>query len=75
MRDNDNAELNVHQEKFAKTSDWASERASAFDKKRGQNQKYNPVYILKLLYSNCYKVVQVVGHLGTLIWHGLYYVQ
>lgn len=35
MRDNDNAELNVHQEKFAKTSDWASESASAFDKKRG----------------------------------------
>lgn len=43
MRDNDNAELNVHQEKFAKTSDWASESASAFNKKRGQNQKYNPV--------------------------------
>lgn len=43
MRDNGNAELNVHQEKFAQASDWASESASAFDKKRGQNQKCNPV--------------------------------
>ena len=34
MRDNSNAELNVHQEKFAYASDWASESASAFDKKR-----------------------------------------